>query len=140
MGRRRGKLDVHCEAEKVLRLLKNEPAGWRRERLLALKLGLEGEKSYKEICTVLGRSLESIRKWFDAFRKGGVTRLLAKSRGQTGPKSRLSEAAGRDLLIGVKEGRWRSALQIRDWLRETHGIELAQSSVYKYMRKAKLRL
>jgi len=140
MGRTRSKLDVHGEAEEVLCLLANEPAGWRRERLLALKMGLEGEKSYQEICTVLGRSLESIRKWFDAFRKGGVAGLLFRGRGQTGPKSRLSEAAKSELLTGLKEGRWRSAVQIRTWLKQTHGIEVAQSSVYKYLGKVQARL
>jgi transposase len=103
-------------------------------------MGLEGEKSYQEICAVLGRSLESVRKWFDAFRKGGVAGLLAKARGQTAPKSRLSEAAKRDLLTGLKEGRWRSAVQIRAWLKEAHGIEVAQSCVYKYLGKVQARL
>jgi transposase len=103
-------------------------------------MGLEGEKSYQEICAVLGRSLESIRKWFDAYRKGGVVGLLTKARGQTGPKSRLSVEAKGDLLTGLKEGRWRSAAEIRAWLKEAHGIEVALSSVYKYLGKVQARL
>lgn len=140
MERPRSKLDVHGEAEDVLRLLANEPAGWRRERFLALKMGLEGKKSYREICDVLGRSLESIRKWSDALRKGGVAGLLLRSKVQAGLKGRLSEAARSELLTGLKEGRWRSAVQIRAWLKQTHGIEVAQSAVYNYLGKVQARL
>jgi len=61
---------VHGEAEEALCLLINELAGWRRERLLALKMGL-GERA---------------------------------------------------------------------WLKESHGIEVAQSSVYKYLGKLQTRV
>ncbi len=42
MGRPRKKLDNLKQGARVPERLKKEPAGWRRERLLAIKLGLEG--------------------------------------------------------------------------------------------------
>jgi hypothetical protein len=41
MARIRKPLDQHGQADQLLSLLKKEPAGWRRERLQAIKLGLE---------------------------------------------------------------------------------------------------
>jgi hypothetical protein len=43
MARPRAILDTHGQADAVAARLKREPAGWRRERLLAVKFGLEGQ-------------------------------------------------------------------------------------------------
>ena len=43
MARPRAELDTHGQADAVAARLKGEPAGWRRERLLAVKFGLEGQ-------------------------------------------------------------------------------------------------
>jgi hypothetical protein len=42
MARPRARLDTHGQAAEVAARLKGEPAGWRRERLLAVKFGLFG--------------------------------------------------------------------------------------------------
>ena len=49
MGRPRNKLNKTGEAQEVLDRLQNEPRGWKRERLLALKHGLSVELSLREI-------------------------------------------------------------------------------------------
>src|SRR3954451_23228161 len=54
MARTRRNLDPHGQAAQVLQQLKREPAGWRRERLLAVKLGLEGQLGLEEIAAHLG--------------------------------------------------------------------------------------
>src|SRR4051794_17691025 len=54
MARTRRNLDPHGQAAQVLQQLKREPAGWRRERLLAVKLGLEGELDLEGIAAHLG--------------------------------------------------------------------------------------
>jgi hypothetical protein len=54
MARLRRPLDPHRQAAQVYQHLKREPAGWRRERLLAVKLGLEGELDLEEMAAHLG--------------------------------------------------------------------------------------
>jgi hypothetical protein len=54
MARIRRPLDPQGQAAQVYHQLKREPAGWRRERLLAVKLGLEGELALEDIAAHLG--------------------------------------------------------------------------------------
>lgn len=49
------------EAAQVFQRLKREPAGWRRERFLAVKLGLEGELDLEVIAAHLGRARSSVQ-------------------------------------------------------------------------------
>ena len=49
MGRKRKTLDIHVQGEEVLQHFKKEKPGWRKERLLSVKLGLEEKLTNKEI-------------------------------------------------------------------------------------------
>ncbi len=64
MGRPRNKLGKMGEAQEVLDRLQNEPPGWKRERLLALKRGLSGEMSLKEVGEAVSRARSCIQRWF----------------------------------------------------------------------------
>src|SRR5438093_1208382 len=114
MSRPRKKLDQRKESAEVLARLKNEPPGWKRERLLALKLGLEGEESLEQIAVAVGRARSTIQLWFDLYREGGIEGLLSLHRGK-GPASRLTPAAAEALRAGLGAGRWRKAEQVRQF-------------------------
>ena len=137
MARPRYKLDPLKQADPLAACLKHEPAGWRRERLQAVQLGLQGELSLQEIAQATGRSRSTIQEWFDAFRQGGVELLLQDKRNDNpGCPGKLTVAAKEQLQEGLKKGRWRSAPQMQSWLKLTHGLKLAQSSLYHYLGKA----
>ncbi len=72
----------------LLSTFQNQNPGWQRERLLALKLALEGKDS-EIVAKDLGRSPTTIKSWIDKFRQGGVDGLLSKGKG-IGPKSQLT--------------------------------------------------
>jgi transposase len=134
MARPRATLDTHNQAEAVLTRLKSEPAGWRRERLLAVKFGLEGQLGLYAIAERLGRPRSLIQDWFDRFRQGGLERLLDKRRGQ-GTPSRLTAEAAQALSQKLVAGGWRRAADAQRWLAETHGIEVGLGAVYKYLKR-----
>ena len=134
MARPRRPLDVKGEGPAVLRLIKREPAGWRRERLTAVKLGLEGELNLDEIASVVGRSRSVIQEWFDRFREGGVEKLLSKSSGK-GPAPRVTDEVLAEMSEKLRTGEWRTGEQARRWLSEEHGIELHLNRVYHYLGK-----
>lgn len=71
MSRPRKHLDEKSEGDKVCSTYKIETTAWKRERLLAIKLGLEGNLSLEEIAVNLDRSRATIQTWFDTYRKGG---------------------------------------------------------------------
>jgi transposase len=138
MARPRKPLDEKQEGAEVLRRLRSEPAGWRRERLLAVKFGLENELSLEEIAGAVGRSRSVIQSWLDAFRKGGIEGLLKKGKGN-GPASRLGQELLGQLKEGLSKGLWRTAAQVRAWL-AGRGVNVALPTVYHYLGKSGARL
>lgn len=141
MGRPRKRLDTHKEAGLIAALEKAEQTVWKRQRLQAVRLGVEGELTYEQIAKFTGHCLDTIRRWFDAFRQGGVEKLLRRNTGK-GPdaRNRLTETAAKELQAGLAEGRWRTGPQVRQWLAEAHNIQIAEGTVYGYLGKFAARL
>jgi transposase len=140
MARRRPKLDPHGQGAQVLQQLKGEPAGWRRERLLAVKLGLEGQLDLEEIAAHLGRARSCIQAWLEAFRRGGLEGLLRPPRRGQGPASQLSPELAQALAQKLAAGEFRRAVDAQRWLRQTGGLSVKLVTVYKYLKKAGARL
>jgi transposase len=141
MARPRAKLDCCGEADLVSRRLDTEPPGAGRERLLAVQLGLVGELGLAEIAEAVGRSRATIQTWFHTYRQGGVDALLHDARSDNpGRPSELSGQALAELQKDLERGRWRSVPQIQRWLRQTHGVKLALSSLYDRLGKVRARL
>ena len=134
MARKRQPLDEKGEATLVLTKLKDEPAGWARERLMAVKLGLEGELDLEAIAKQVGRARASIQTWFKAYREGGVALLLSKGKGN-GPKPWVSGKVAAQMSEKLAEGQWRTGEEARRWLEKEHGIVLAPNSIYKVLGK-----
>ena len=139
MGRPRKKLDELKQGARLLKRLKKEPPGWRRERLLAIKLGLEGEQTLAQIASGVGHARSTVQEWFDLYRAGGIDALLSLHRGK-GPASRLLPAAAAAVRAGLEAGRWRTAAQVRGFLAQEHGLEASRSSTYYYLGKCAARL
>jgi transposase len=139
MARPRARLDTHGQVDAVAARLKGEPAGWRRERLLAVKFGLEGQLGLYEIAERLGRPRSVIQRWFDLLRQGGLERLLHKGRGP-GTPSRLTAEAAAALRQKLAAGTWRRAADAQRWLAETHGVVVGLAAVYKYLKRLGARL
>jgi transposase len=141
MARPRRKLDALGQAGRLTHRLKTEPPGWRRERLVALQLGLQGESDLEQIAQATGRARSTIQEWFDAYRTGGVEALLRDGRADNpGQPGKLTPAAQAELTAGLQTGRWRTVPQIRAWLKTHHHIGLALSSLYNRLGKAGARL
>jgi transposase len=141
MARPRRKLDALGQADRVAALLKTEPPGWRRECLLAVQLGLEGEQGLAEVARSVGRARSTIQEWFAAYRAGGVEALLQDGRADNpGQPGKLTMAAQAELAAGLQRGRWRTVPQIRAWLKTAHHIQMAASSLYNWLGKAGARL
>lgn len=141
MARPRQKLDRLGQADRVATLLKAEPPGWRRECLLAVQLGLQGEQRLDQIAAATGRARSTIQQWFDTYRAGGVDALLQDGRAENpGAPSKLTATAKTELAAGLKTGRWRTVPQLRAWLRTEHKIQMALSSLYNHLGKVGARL
>ena len=141
MARPRRPLDRLRQAERVKQLLRAEPAGWRRERLLAVQLGFEATYDLDQIAGAVGRARSTIQTWFEVYRQGGVEALLTDGRADNpGQPGKLTPAAQAALTEGLQQGRWRSVPQIQRWLEQTYHLKLALSSLYNRLGKAGARL
>ena len=140
MARPRGNLDRRGQAAQVLQRLKREPAGWRRERLLAVKLGLEGQFTLEEIAAQLGRARSCVQRWLERFRAEGLEGLLHRPEGGKGPASALSPELAQALGQKLAAGQSRRAADAQRWLAAEGGLHVKLATVYKYLKKAAARL
>jgi transposase len=141
MARPRQKLDARKQAAEVERRLKKEPPGGRRERLLAVQMGLEGERSLEQIGVAVGHARSTIQEWFARFREGGVDLLLRDDRTDNrGAAGLLDAPAQKQFEAGLAGGTWRTGPEIQRWLHKTHGVTAALPTIYKWLGKAGARL
>jgi transposase len=140
MARPRSNLDPRGQAAQVLQRLKREPAGWRRERLLAVKLGLEGRLTLEEIADQLGRARSCVQRWLERFRADGLEGLLHRPEGGKGPASALSPDLAQALGQKLAAGEFRRAADAQRWLLKEGGLSVKLGTVYKYLKKAGARL
>ena len=140
MARIRRPLDPHGQGAQALQQLKREPAGWRRERLLAVKLGLEGELDLEEIAAHLGRARSCIQRWLELFRRGGLDALLQPPRRGKGPASQLTPELAEAFRQKVAAGAFRRAAEAHRWLVKEGGLRVGLATVYTYLKKVGARL
>lgn len=115
MAKSRAKLDTFGQREEVLKRLETEPAGLVRERLHAVRLGLEGQVNLEEIAATAGRSRATIQTWFDLYRHGGVERLCRRSNAPTGRRSLLCPDREKELRNKLAKGGFRRMTDAGNW-------------------------
>ena len=141
MPRKRKPLDASGDAPRVALLLRSEPPGPRRERLLAVQLGFDSANDLDRVAASVGRARSTIQQWFDAYRRGGVEALLKDGRADnSGRPDSLTPEARQALEEGLREGRWRTVPQMHAELVRTFGITLRLGSLYNRLGKAGARL
>lgn len=134
MARTRGKLDYKNEASEIGERHSEEKVGWKKERLLAIKLLLEGEFNIEAVARIIGCHRNSINDWIKRFRNGGIQALLKRGEG-SGRKGKMTDQAKAELTEKLKVGAFRTAGQVEVWLKEEHGIEFGKNSIYYHLGK-----
>lgn len=134
MGRRRSQLGTDADREEVGRLLRQEQPGWLKERLIALRMGFSPENSMAFIAQCIGRSPATVRRVFEAFRKGGIA-LVSSRQFKGGTHTLLEDGVRGFLLEGLREGRWDTAVQAREQLLERFGREYSYKTVWYWLKK-----
>jgi len=139
MSRPRKRIDVLGDGPRLLEALKEETSGWKRERMLAIKLVLKGASNQK-VADDLSRGKGTILNWINKFRAKGLDGLLEKGKG-IGPESRLTTEMAEAMAEQLKLGKWRTARDAWKWLSENYEVgDLKESVIYKYLGKCGGRL
>lgn len=115
-----------------------EKDGWRKNRLLAIKLAARGEHTSAEIADLCGIARGHLFRWLAAVRAGGLEALLARDK--PGPKEgspRGIDAAVLDeLKAKLAAGEFTTGVQAQRWLEEKHGIARPYKTVWRWLKKA----
>lgn len=115
-----------------------EPDGWRKRRLLAVKLAAKGEHPSAEIADWCGIARTYLFEWLKLVREGGLEALL--SRGQPGPKEGTRRGVPPAVMAALAERlaahQFASAEQARRWLKKEHGVERPYHTVWRWLKKA----
>ncbi|MDH4444391.1 MAG: helix-turn-helix domain-containing protein [Akkermansiaceae bacterium] len=106
MARKRGRLDFNNEASEIGKRHRAEKTGWKKERLLAIKLLLEGELDIAAVAHLVGRHRNSINDWIKLFRNSGIEALLKRGEG-SGRKGKMTDEAKTELTEKLKAGEFR---------------------------------
>ena len=114
-----------------------EADGWRKTRLLAVKLAARGESTAAQIADLCGIARGHVFVWLSIVRERGLEALL--ERGKPGPKEgtcRGVKAKVIEQLKGKLEAHeFANAEQARRWLKKAHGIERPYASVWNWLKK-----
>ena len=106
-----------------------------KEKLLAIRLATGGQHTYSELSEVVGRSRSIIQIWVERYLKNGLEGLLSRAPGGGRPSPLAETKVQQDLEAGLRAGKWRTAPQIRSWLKKEHGIERASKTIYYWLGK-----
>ena len=136
MGRKRTQLNLspaeQTEAQRRLRAGSDpRTLEWVRFALL----GATGRHTLEELATKVQRQRSTLQNWLGKFQAGGLAGLLERDTapGVVSPVARAK--VQRQLVAGLKAGRWTSAAHVAAWLQETHGITRSRKSIYYWFEK-----
>lgn len=131
------KLGLPEVAEKIDEWHGQEPDGWRKTRLLAVKLVARGESTSAEIADLCGITRGRLFEWLKVLREKGLAGLL--ERGQPGPKEGscrgVAPAVLAELRSKLEAHEFANAEQARRWLKKAHGLDRPYASVWNWLKK-----
>lgn len=124
-------------AKNIDALHEKEPDGWRKTRLLAVKLATRGEMTSEQIADICGISRGHLFIWMKVVREQGLPALLARAK--PGPKKGVCRGLQTEVLEELKrklEGsEFATVEQARRWLKNVHQIERPYASVWNWLKK-----
>lgn len=127
----------HSE-EELRQLYKKEKHVERRTRYQALWL-IRGGRTMKEVCAIVDRHYDTICRWMDWYRDGGLSELSQRLPGQAGgADSYLTPEQEAQLIDRANEGAFRTAREIQHWLQDEFGVAYTRKGVYSLLERLEI--
>ena len=106
-----------------------------QKRLLALQMAQQGVWVLADIGRALSKSRASIGRWLKSYREEGMEGML--KRGHGGRKPQLQQDDVEALEEVLREGKYKTAKEIRHWLAVERNIDMSIWGVYYWLKKVK---
>jgi transposase len=115
-----------------------EADGWRKRRLLAVKLAAKGEYTSEEVAELRGVSRAHLFVWLRRVREEGLEALLVRDKPgpREGTRRGVKPEVIRELGERLAAQKFASAEAARRWLKEKHGIERPYVTVWSWLKKS----
>ena len=114
-----------------------EPDGWRKRRLLAVKLAAKGEYTSAEVAELCGVARTYLFEWLKIVREGGLEALLL--RGKRGPREGSVRGVKPEVMEALRQKllahEFASAEAARRWLKKEHGLQKPYKTVWNWLKK-----
>lgn len=142
MSKRRGKaiqIEWNESADELHGQFKNEKDRQIKTRLQVMWL-LRCGKTQSAASELAGVSSRTVRRWVAWYREGGLDLLRGRLHGkQGGGKSWLNPDQMAALKTEIDTGRFHTALEINEWVKEQWNIEYQGKSIYNVLGRIKAR-
>lgn len=129
-----GRTEVALEID---RLHAQEPDGWRKNRMLAVKLTVKGDYTVGDIAELCGVSRSQVQSWLKLVREKGLDALL--QRAKPGPRQGqcrgLPTAVQAEFEQKLAAGEFVTAVQAQRWLAKTHHVDRPYNTVWNWLKK-----
>lgn len=89
------------------------------------------------VADAVGVHYRSVQRWVTWYREGGVPEVRRHKMGGRGPQPFLNQEGERQLSDAVASGRFRTAKEIRAWIRQQHGAHYTLGGVYSLLKRLK---
>lgn len=132
----RRQMGTDKDRERVKSMLKGNCSGWRKERLIALKLGFSEANTLEQIAEVVGKGTATVQRWFDQYRQEGLDAVLSRGYEASGRKGLLDDELRACVESGLKAGRWNTVGQAQEELERRFGRRLRYKTVWQWLKKA----
>ena len=114
-----------------------EPDGWRKRRLLAVKLAAKGDYTSAEVAELCGVARTYLFEWLKLVRAGGLEALLLREK--PGPREGSVRGVPPEVMEALRQKlaahEFASAEAARRWLKKEHGIQKPYKTVWNWLKK-----
>jgi len=127
-------LGTQSDRERVRSLINNEKDGWRKERLIALKLGFDPARRLDDIAETVGRDRSTVQRWFKRFKEEGFDGVLERDYSEGRP-STCDEEVWAYLKDGLTAERWNTLVEAREELERYFERRFHYQNVWRWVKK-----
>lgn len=116
---------------------RREKAGWRKERLLAIKLAAGGEHTSQQIAELCGLSRSKVFELLKAVREGGLEAIWERDPGgrPEGWRKGVSAEVMKEFQAKLANHEFTTLQDARRWLKSKHGIDTSYQRVWYWAKK-----